>query len=808
MASINKYWALYGALCSSALSQVLFKPVNDFQPLAGQTPSITLDIDTLFNNRGFGTVSGDGNFDGSGGKIGYLITLSESGPDWYTFMIGAYPAVDIPPSSFVYNGINFSFPNYNATGNDNIVVLGQTVNVPKGRYLSLEMLAASESGMQSGPVTATYSDGTTSTGYVLVPPWWSWPYPEGGDLVFPYRITDVGVDYNRTNIFQTTNWLDSSKDLISLTLPDLGTGVGSRMHVFSMSLTPISSSPVPGPNLEIHFARSTKKWVDKSDKTQIIEVVVNNVGSDFVLSNNSVSLTVESPGLHTVQEGLIKRLRPGDQVTVDIGVVNKPGIKPGSTGNATIVLSGHDVKSHRYTFNATYGIGTYEPTYESVYSHESPNWFNNAKYGIFIHWGVYSVPGWGNTGNKESYAEWYWWALNQGPDSWSQTYQYHQQTYGQNVVYDNFIQNFTADAWDPKEWVDLFADAGANYFVQVSKHHDGYALFDLPANVSTRTSVAQYPYRNLLKELFDAAQKYQPHLHRAAYYSLPEWFSPAYAKYGFGSWPGGNATNPFTNETLPYTGFVDVSDYIEDIIIPQMNALAELGSEIMWCDIGGPNKTAEFASSWFNRAAQQNRQVLMNSRCGLPGDFDTPEYARYSGVQVRKWESNLGMDPFSFGYNRATPLSGYMNASAIVTSLVDIISKNGNFLLDIGPQANGTILEVEQTNLRDAGVWIKSHAEAIFNTSYWFVTPEEGQNIRFTTTPEAFYIMSLSQPNSTIVLNSPIPWVPGDKVTVVGGDQHGKIVASQQLSNGSVQFNVSQSVADADRYAWVFKITY
>lgn len=81
MASIGKYWALYGALCSSALSQVLFNPVNDFQPLAGQTPSIALDVDTLFNNRGFGTVSGDANFDGSGGKIGYLITLSQSGPD-------------------------------------------------------------------------------------------------------------------------------------------------------------------------------------------------------------------------------------------------------------------------------------------------------------------------------------------------------------------------------------------------------------------------------------------------------------------------------------------------------------------------------------------------------------------------------------------------------------------------------------------------------------------------------------------------------------------------------------------------------
>jgi len=125
-------------------------------------------------------------------------------------------------------------------------------------------------------------------------------------------------------------------------------------------------------------------------------------------------------------------------------------------------------------------------------------------------------------------------------------------------VYDDFIQSFTVDAWDPKEWVDLFADAGANYFVQVSKHHEGYALFDLPENVTKRTSVALTPHRNLVQvsqifskychfslliwfqELFDASKKYQPHLHRAVYYSLPEWFHPDYKKYGFSSWPGGN----------------------------------------------------------------------------------------------------------------------------------------------------------------------------------------------------------------------------------------------------------------------------
>jgi alpha-L-fucosidase len=140
------------------------------------------------------------------------------------------------------------------------------------------------------------------------------------------------------------------------------------------------------------------------------------------------------------------------------------------------------------------------------------------------------------------------------------------------------------------------------------------------------------------QELFDAAAQYQPQLHGATYFSLPEWFNPAYHNYGFGLWPGGNATNPDPNATLPYTGFVDVQDYVADVILREMNTLAEMGTEIMWCDIGGPNMTAEFASNWFNTAADQGRQVVLDNRCGLSGDVDTPERARYDAIHVRKWE--------------------------------------------------------------------------------------------------------------------------------------------------------------------------
>ncbi|KAJ6078307.1 hypothetical protein N7467_008060 [Penicillium canescens] len=677
------------------------------------------------------------------------------------------------------------------------------------------MLAASETGMASASIEAKYSDGSTTSGPLLVPAWWSWPYPAGADLSFGHYLTENTTNFNRSNIFQTVNWLDSSKELVSLSLPNSSTGastepggasVNTKLHIFALSMLPVPEYQSNTPRLEIQYARSTQKWIDGSDKVQIIEALVNNVGSSSITRNNSVRIQIHSPGLETITEGIIKRLGPGDQATVEIGVQNRKGV-PISSGPATVIVSGHDVVSAPYSFNATYGIRPFEANYESIYSHESPNWYNNAKFGIFIHFGVYSVPGWGNSGSKENYAEWYWWSLNTANDP-TNTSGYHLDKYGPDVVYDDFIYDFTVDAFSPKEWVDLFSDAGAKYFVQVSKHHEGYALFDLPANISMRTSVALTPHRNLVKELFDAAKKYQPHLHRAVYYSLPEWFHPDYKKYGFGSWPGGNATNPFTNETLPYTGYVPLADFIDDKILPEMNILADLGTELMWCDIGGPNKTAEFASAWFNRAAEENRQVAMNARCGLPGDFDTPEYAQYKSVQRRKWESSAGMDPYSYGFNRATPLASYMNASAIVTTLIDIVSKNGNFLLDIGPMANGTILDIEQQHLREAGRWIKSHAEAIYDTSYWFVTPEEGENIRFTTSQDAFYIHCLTRPNNTLTLSSPIPWLEGDSLTVVGGHMHGTEIPSMKTANGSVVLSVSSEVARADQFAWVFKITY
>lgn len=122
--------------------------------------------------------------------------------------------------------------------------------------------------------------------------------------------------------------------------------------------------------------------------------------------------------------------------------------------------------------------------------------------------------------------------------------------------------------------------------------------------------------------------------------------------------------------------------------------------------------------------------------------------------------------------------------------------------------STGTIIEIEQRNLRAAGAWIKDHGEAIFNTTYWFVSPEEGAAVRFTQGPDAFYITTLYAPNDTLVLASPVPYVQGDQVTVVGGNMSGAVVPSDLMNGGSLRLNISEAVKEADEYAWVFKISY
>lgn len=165
------------------------------------------------------------------------------------------------------------------------------------------------------------------------------------------------------------------------------------------------------------------------------------------------------------------------------------------------------------------------------------------------------------------------------------------------------------------------------------------------------------------------------------------------------------------------------------------------------------------------------------------------------------------MDPFSFGYNYKTPNSSYLTGNDIVQSLVDIVSKNGNFLLDIGPKNDGTIPAIMQEGLLAAGEWIHAHSESIFKTRYWSVTP--GLNhFRYTTTQDAFYIHYLTTPPAILTVPDIVPFLPGDTVTILGGSLNGTVIPVTWNSNSTISLSLSSALRASDQYVWTFKLAY
>lgn len=788
----------YRILVNLLFHVAVFAAASRLKPSGLQ--SIPLDLSPFYNNKAFGTYSGEASFD----------TLGQS-----------YPAPDLeaPYYSSGYTGIVYSFPGYTGPNkSDNVIVSGQTIAVPAGPYFSASFLISEdkELAIVSGNVTFTYTDNSTSVYELRSLDWFSFLTINRGELIFPSRFTATGVDYNTSHIFERTAALSPGKELSSITLPASTSADDGRLHVFAISLW------TGGSAVDVQSIRPTQNWI--SSGVQAVEITLNNAGSECV-AGDGLSLTLSGDGVQATGEGHLKRLCPGDQKVVTIGVQASSE----KLVNATVTLEYGENKRTTKFSNIEFGLTEWTTDLENLAKHESPEWFNKAKYGIFIHWGPYAVTGWGNSSPHESYAEWFWWYSTHHPQADpSDFYDYRLRTYGKDWAYDDTFPNFTASAYDPKEWVDLIADAGAKYFVITSKHHDGFAIFDA-GSTSNRSALHYGPHRDLLGELFDAAAKYQPQLKRGTYFSLPEWFNPDFGPYGFdqflpslvpgtSSWPGVLATNPYTGLPEPYTGHIPATDFLTDVMLPQMNTLAyDYGTDIMWCDCGASNVTAEFASRWFNTARAQDRQVAINSRCGVPqaADFDTPEYMRFGSAQRRKWESNQGMDPYSYGYNRATPADAYMNASTLIYTLVDIVAKNGNLLLDVGPRVDGSIVQAEVERLREAGRWLRGHGEAVFDTTYWFVQSEieGGPDVRFTQTDDAFYVLFLERPevkDGIVEVAVPVPVVEGDEVSLLAVEGGEKLMwkVTGQGSEKALEIEVTDALLDKDDYCWVFKIKY
>jgi alpha-L-fucosidase len=357
---------------------------------------------------------------------------------------------------------------------------------------------------------------------------------------------------------------------------------------------------------------------------------------------------------------------------------------------------------------AAFSQVTYEPTWESLDARPNPQWFEDAKFGIFIHWGVYSVPSWGP---KDRYSEWYWHDMM---DKKGETWAFHEKTYGEKFQYQDFAPMFKAEMYDPELWADIFKRSGAKYVVLTSKHHEGFSLWPDDSNWNWNARDIG-PHRDLLGDLTEAVRA--AGLRMGYYYSLYEWFNPIYKS--------------------------DVQRYVDEYMIPQLKGLVEkYKPDLVWPDgeWDHPDTTwrsTEFLAWLFNESSAP-KDVAINDRWGkgtrsVHGGFATPEYQhRPTGPLMEKglFEECQGMGK-SFGYNRNENADNYRSAADLLHLLIDTVSRGGNLLLDIGPTADGRIPEIMQQRLLEMGVWLDVNGEAIYETTNWADAPEMDK-VRFT----------------------------------------------------------------------------
>lgn len=360
---------------------------------------------------------------------------------------------------------------------------------------------------------------------------------------------------------------------------------------------------------------------------------------------------------------------------------------------------------------------TYQPTWESIDKRPTPSWFTDAKFGIFIHWGVYSVPAYAPViPGKLAYAEWYWNAMTSGqkPNAvaiQTGTWEYHKKMYGANFPYQNFAPMFRAELYDPDRWADVFARSGAKYVALTSKHHEGFALW--PSKEASSTwgrpwnAVDTGPKRDILGDLTDAVRR--KGLKMGYYYSLYEWYNPLY--------------------------LADKPKYIKEHMTPQFKDLVtRYKPSIIFSDGEWDLPSADWGSpallAWlFNESAVKN-EVVVNDRWGkdsrhVHGGYWTTEYTPGMSGMNHAWEESRGMG-FSYGYNRAENADHYHTGRELVVMLVDLVSRGGNLLLDIGPNADGTIPAIMEDRLLQIGAWLKVNGEAIYGTKPWKSTRQWG----------------------------------------------------------------------------------
>ncbi|MCQ2283632.1 MAG: alpha-L-fucosidase [Bacteroidales bacterium] len=334
------------------------------------------------------------------------------------------------------------------------------------------------------------------------------------------------------------------------------------------------------------------------------------------------------------------------------------------------------------------------PTWESLNQRPYPQWFADAKLGIFIHWGIYSVPSYASL---EGYGEWYYRGLMLGD---TDRVNFQNRVFGNgegNFQYKDFLPYYKAELFDANEWAQLFKRAGAQYVLLVTKHHDGYCLWDSKYQPEWN-SVVSGPHRNIVTEVTDAVRA--AGMKMGFYYSLLEW------------------TNPLHKWTVDPTD--SIGRYVDEYMIPQFKELvmrynpSVLFSDGDWDYTADQLHSAELISWYYNTVGPE---AIVNDRWGNGNQhgFRTPEYSSGITLTDRPWAECRGLGR-SFGLNRNEPLENYLTSESLIRHFAKLVAAGGGMTLNVGPAADGQIPLLQQERLLDLGKWLQVNGEAIYGT--------------------------------------------------------------------------------------------
>lgn len=332
-----------------------------------------------------------------------------------------------------------------------------------------------------------------------------------------------------------------------------------------------------------------------------------------------------------------------------------------------------------------------EASWESLQKRGYPQWFSDAKLGIFVHYGLYSVPSYSG---KEQYAEWFYRGLMTNDKN---RVDFQKRVFGEDFQYEDYDKLFKAELFNADEWAQLFADAGAKYVLLVTKHHDGYCLWDSKYKPDFN-SVNGGPKRNIVAELTESVRK--KGLKMGFYYSLPEWRNELHRWY---------VDSPDS-----------IAPYVEKYMIPQFKELVStykpsvLFADGEWLNTAEQWHAAELISWYYNEVGEE---AIVNDRWGHGANYGyrTPEYSAGITVTDRPWAECRGLGR-SFALNRNEPISNYVTSEELICHFVKLVAAGGGMTLNVGPAADGQIPLFQQERLLDLGEWLKLNGEAIYGS--------------------------------------------------------------------------------------------